>query len=343
MTNTPDRIALVMGLGRSGTTFLAKLIDTAPEVLYRHEPDVLLKTNVPNICARDQFDAHIAGAKELVAAMAHCRHWRSAGTRPLFDKSYRSRSANLAYRMMALGSKVARRLHLPVVDSLPDLVRTDHGEVLYLIKSVSSLGRAGLFGKAVPHLAAVHIIRHPCAVFTSLRTGMDKGLMRTKIRMKPLFAHQESNNYPITLKEITNASFEEQIAYRWMLTNDKAAGDMADSSSYLQVRYEDLCTDVDRVSRTIFDHLGLERGAQTERFINEITQDPSDDQRQVGYFKVKRPITSAINKWKDKLEPQTIERIRYIVSHSPLGRAYFNEACPQEQYSPKSTPQRGRG
>jgi len=325
MTNTPDRIALVMGLGRSGTTFLAKLIDTAPEVLYRHEPDVLLKTDIPNICGRDQFDAHMPAAKDFVDAMAHCRHWRSSGTRPLFAKSYRSGPANLAYRMMILSSKAARRLHLPVADSLPDLVGPDRGDVLYLIKSVSSLGRAGLFGKAVPHLAAVHIVRHPCAVYASLRAGMDKGLMRTKIRMKPLFAHHESAHYPFTLNAIADASFEEQIAYRWMLTNDKAAGDMVGSSAYLQLRYEDLCTDVDRVSRNIFDHLGIKRGPQTQRFIDEITQASSDDQRQIGYFKVKRPITSAVDKWKSQLEPDTVERIRKIVVHSPLGRAYFDE------------------
>ncbi len=325
MTKPPDRIALVMGLGRSGTTFLAKLIDTAPQVLYRHEPDALLPTDLPSLCAADQIGTHLTKARDYVRAMADCRLSKSNGTRPLFAKSYRSRLDDLTYRTMIMSSKIGRRFRLPIGDSIPDLVRTRHQDMLYLIKSVSALGRAQLFSRAVPQLACIHIVRHPCAVYASLQSGRKRGLMQTKIRLEPLFEQPESAQYPFTREEMTNATFEEQIAYRWMLTNDKAAIDMAESSRYFRVSYEDLCTDIDRVSRRVFDHLNLPLCTQTKRFINEISNTSHEGADRVGYFDVKRSIGSAINKWKTQLGQETIERIRAVVSHSPLGRMYFDE------------------
>lgn len=325
MTKTPDRIALVMGLGRSGTTFLAKLIDSAPDVLYRHEPDAVLPTDLPSFCDPSHLEPHLGKARDYVLAMAGCRRFRSAGTLPIFKKSFRSGVGNLAFKALVLGSKAARRLKLPIMDSLPDFSHSGTTDRLTLIKSVSALGRARLFGEAVPDMTSVHIIRHPCAVYASLHRGIEQGLMRAKPPIKPLFTFPESRNYPFSYKEIANATFEEQVAFRWMVTNDKAANDMAGSPRYLRVGYEELCTDVDQVSRRIFDHFGLKIGTQTERFIDEISSTPEDSAEGVGYFDVQRSINSGIDKWKTQLDADTIERIQKIVSHSPLGRAYFEK------------------
>ncbi|NJO38125.1 MAG: sulfotransferase [Rhizobiales bacterium] len=317
---------MLLGLGRSGTTFLAKLIDSAPDVLYRHEPDAVLPTDLPAYVDADQLAPHLARAKDYVLAMADCRHWRAADHLPIFRKAYRGVPADAAYRLLVLSTKIARRCRLQRWQNLPDLVDRSSGGRLHLIKSVSALGRARLFAEAVPGLAVIHIIRHPCAVCASLRVGIEKGVMGAKIALKPLFAQKESEKYPFSLEEIERAPLEQQIAYRWMLANDKAAADMAGRPTYLQIRYEDLCANVDRVSCQVFEHLGLTLGPQTRRFIAEISKAPTDRERAVGYFRVQRPITSAVDKWKNQLDPRTVDRISDIVSHSPLGRAYFDGA-----------------
>ncbi|MEZ5931297.1 MAG: sulfotransferase [Alphaproteobacteria bacterium] len=315
---------MLLGLGRSGTTFLAKLIDSAPEVLYRHEPDAVLPTDLPVYVDGDDLERHMAMAKDYVHAMATCRHWRAADHLPIFKKAFRGTFADAAYRLLVLSTKMARRCRLQPWESMPDLVDRDDGVRLHLIKSVSALGRARLFAEAVPKMRMIHIIRHPCAVYASLRVGIDKGVMGSNVALKPLFSQKQSQEYPFSLKQLENAPFEQQVAYRWMLANDKAAADLAGTSRYLRVVYEDLCTDVDRVSRQVFEHLGLTTGVQTRRFIEEISEKPGAGQRDVGYFRVKRPITSAVDKWKSQLDAQTVDRIREIVSHSPLGRAYFD-------------------
>jgi hypothetical protein len=325
MPNPEDRIAFVMGLGRSGTTFLAKLIDSSPRVLYRHEPDALAPSDIPSLLNRGDLEGHLPKARAYVEAMAACRKTRASCHAPTFDKAYRSAFGNFLFPPLAYCSKAAERLGLPLPGGAPDMIRRHRGEIVYLIKSVSSLGRAALYRRAVPGVRYVHILRHPCAVYASLQVGVEKGVMAPDVFLNALFGLEEAARYPFSRREMENASFEEQVAFRWMLLNDKAAADMADSPDYLRIRYEDLCSDVDRVSRQVFDHLGIEIDGQTRRFIDSLRQAPGERRAKPGYFKVTRPIMSAVDKWRARLDPESVERMRRVVSCSALGRAYFED------------------
>lgn len=330
MSERSPRLGLVMGLGRSGTTFLAKLIDSSPDVLYRHEPDAVVPTDMPSLVSREDLERHLPNARAFVAAMMQCRRLRANGHQPVFKKAYRSAVGNLAFPPMVLSTKFAERLRLSLPDTMPDLINGDGSDMLCLIKSVSALGRARLFAEASPDMASVHILRHPCAVIASMRVGIGKGVMGSSVYLTSLFAQKESARYPFTFEQMQEATHEEQAAYRWMLLNDKAAADMEGARGYLQVRYEDLCNHVDHTSRQVFDHLGLTIGAQTERFIRDISRPSETTRASSGYFKIKRPITSALDKWKTQLKPDEVDRIRAVVSHSPLGRAYFGDDAMSE-------------
>ncbi|NJO39064.1 MAG: sulfotransferase [Rhizobiales bacterium] len=331
MTDPQQRIAFIMGLGRSGTTFLAKLIDSSPDVLYRHEPDAILPVDMPALLHRSDLQPHLPKARDYLRAMSHCRRRRSASHVPVFTKGYRSALANLAFRPMVLSTKLAETWRLPLTASVPDLIDRGRGEVVYLIKSVSSLGRARLFADAQPDMPMVHIVRHPCAMIASLKVGIGKGVMAPDVYLRSLFAQKEAASYPYSFEAMEKASYEEQAAFRWMLMNDKAAADMAGHPRYLQIAYEDLCRQVDRVAAQVFDHIGIKIGAQTRAFIDSVSrrEDPAAmgaEARRTGYFKIDRPIASALDKWRTALEPETVARIRDVVSHSPLGRHYFEAA-----------------
>src|SRR4051794_31786731 len=68
---------LVLGFPRSGTTWLAKIFDSHPDVLYRHEPDELTMT-----------DPGLTPAAQIRAWLLQ-RGLRAAGKRPSFPKSWR--------------------------------------------------------------------------------------------------------------------------------------------------------------------------------------------------------------------------------------------------------------
>src|SRR6185312_9542294 len=71
-------VILVLGSPRSGTTWLAKILDSHPDVIYRHEPDEYLPP-VPGKDSRAQIQAWI-DAREL----------RVATKKPFFQKSWQS-------------------------------------------------------------------------------------------------------------------------------------------------------------------------------------------------------------------------------------------------------------
>lgn len=317
------KVAFILGLGRSGTTFLAKLIDSSPKVLYRHEPDAVLPIEVPSLLNDHDLPSHLPTARIYVEKMIQCRESRVSCHLPIFRKSYRSRFANFVFPPLTMSSKLAQRYKLPVLPRLPDLIGSDDQDVTYLIKSVSSLGHARLLDAAMPGMTYIHILRHPCAVYASLMVGIEKGIMAPDVYLKSLFLLGETAGYPFCYDDISNATFEEQVAYRWMLLNGKAAKDMAAARGYLQIRYEDLCTNVEAVSREIFDHLGLDLQDQTRQFMSSISRDSNVSATSTSYFKINRPITSAVDKWKAQVEPASVERIRNIVAHSEIGRAYF--------------------
>lgn len=51
-----ERIVLILGAPRSGTSWLAKMFDSHPDVLYRHEPDTVRRAeDLPWTCEPDQI------------------------------------------------------------------------------------------------------------------------------------------------------------------------------------------------------------------------------------------------------------------------------------------------
>ena len=60
----PRDPVFIVGTARSGTTFLAKLLDSHPDVLYRHEPDsVLVNTEIPFLQRREDLGTFLAPAR----------------------------------------------------------------------------------------------------------------------------------------------------------------------------------------------------------------------------------------------------------------------------------------
>ncbi len=87
----PRDPVFIIGGARSGTTILAKLLDSHPDVLYRHEPDsILVNTEIPFLPRREELETYLAPARHYLDALRHVRATKVSGQRPVFDKTYRS-------------------------------------------------------------------------------------------------------------------------------------------------------------------------------------------------------------------------------------------------------------
>src|SRR4051794_11152696 len=112
-----ERAILVSGSPRSGTTWLAKLLDSHPDVLYRHEPDEV-SPPIPGADPRSQLVAWI-----------NERRLRCAAKAPFFRKSWLPTPLALLRTTLARGLKGFSRLTgsdvLEAAIPIPDIVPID--------------------------------------------------------------------------------------------------------------------------------------------------------------------------------------------------------------------------
>lgn len=321
---TKDPIYVVGG-ARSGTTILAKLFDSHPDILYRHEPDsVLSNSTIPHIPRHDEIEALIPAAGAYLDALCHVRSSKVSGRLPVFDKSYRSKLRKTEFEAAIFLAKVLERVSIAFGVkhvSVPDFI--DHraaNRLRYLIKSVDVPWRTPLYSRARPAWHYIHIVRHPCAVLLSKLAGIELNLMSNEVYYRTAFEAGMVTDYPFTLKDIEGCSFEEKVAFGWMICNQRISDDMTGQDNYLQLRYEDLCRDMTGVTKQLFEFVDLTFDQQTQEFLAHLD---ASDAGSGHYFDVIRSPKGSIDKWRRGLSSQQIDRVERMVSFSAIGRDFF--------------------
>jgi hypothetical protein len=135
------QLLLLFGMPRSGTTWIAKIFDSHPDTLYRHEPDASGALNAIPLATPITDANHFATViKKFVAELPSLNSPRAVGSLPMFPKSYNSSAHLLVKRFTALASKASE----PFLGELPvrDFINYQTaGRILVVWKSIESLGR----------------------------------------------------------------------------------------------------------------------------------------------------------------------------------------------------------
>jgi hypothetical protein len=316
---------LILGSGRSGTTFLGKLFDSHPDVLYRHEPDsILIDRSLPFLPQVEDIDRHCARAAAYLNELACVRAPKVSAQLPFFRKNYRDPLRQQLFESTAILAKAVTRMPVGSLYReirVPDLIGPSRRSGARLVmKSVSSPCRARLFAEAHPELKIVHLVRHPCGLVASQLRGVRMGLMKPDLYLDVLFELRETHGYGLGLDELRQMSYEEQFAFQWMVQNDKILREMADRKNYRLVRYEDLCSDTTTLLAELFPFCGLEQGEQTRAFLDRLESQPTGSGAR--YFSVMRSPASAASTWRTELSTDTVRRIMTIVNDSRIGRIF---------------------
>jgi hypothetical protein len=101
-------LILLFGMPRSGTTWIAKIFDSHPNTLYRHEPDSggALKP-IPLIAPVADAERYQAIIAKFTERLPQIRTSRVAGSLPLFPKQYQSSAHLLLRRFSVLATKAS--------------------------------------------------------------------------------------------------------------------------------------------------------------------------------------------------------------------------------------------
>lgn len=312
----------ILGVPRSGTTWLGKIFDSHPGTQYRHEPDSggMLR-EVPLHASPEPGGTEADHMRQFLVQLPNYRSVKVCGKLPLFRKRYMTGWRGLAHRTSVYAAKaVSSWAALPVVEPID----RRHDDPVPVWKSIESAGRAGLIAEAEPAGRVILIVRHPCGQIDSTLRGEaerrftddcpaadDWGIFRL------LLETPQAQRRGLTMDMLRQTGPEERLAWRWLLFNEKAMEELRGRANTYVVRYEDLCFEPLTTSRTLFLFAGLQWDAAVEAFLATSTE--GDDER---YYSVRRDPGTAALSWRNHLDQDVIDCIERVVQGSAPGRLF---------------------
>ena len=176
-----DKAILILGAPRSGTSWLAKIFDSHPDVLYRHEPDTVLRNDdLPWMCMPEEVPIYRDAARDYLRRLFDTATLKTAGSLPIFPKRHLGAvgaqlRTGMIYGLRAIEQVPGTRRLLRGI-AIPDLLdMAAHPELRLVLKSVSSRGRARLFAEALPGMKIIFILRDPWGQVASMLRGAALG------------------------------------------------------------------------------------------------------------------------------------------------------------------------
>lgn len=322
MTRSPDvsKSICIVGAGRSGTTWLAKIFDSHPGVLYRHEPDVIAP---PPPALED-------GALEsLLRQWAGNTALRASGKRPQFPKAWQSPLLGFVRGLLVLGLLAAGSIEAlrGAMERLPLWEPGDPRRARFVFKTVDWRDGVVRLARALPNARVVLLLRSPQAQVASVLRGLSRGRFGLREGL-PLPIDLPGTLRTAAAHGIDAEAFAAlppaaQLAWNWLSFNDALHRDLAELPNVRVVIYRDLCADPVGRARDLFAFAGLNWTGQTERFVRSSAQGRGD----APYYSVFQDSSVTLNRWRGQLPREDVELIWRIASISPLARYWPELAC----------------
>lgn len=319
-----DRIVLILGAPRSGTSWLGKAFDSHPNVILRHEPDTVLReSRLPGICLPAETDRYQDQARDYLHRLMNVRTLKTSGQLPLYPKNYQSSIARHARTGLVLGLHVAGKVlglgNALRTFSIPDAITGgDLSRVHLVLKSVSSLGRARLFAQALPGVRIVHLIRSPFGQVASVMRGLKENRFEDPSAVAEVLQTRLAAAYGLTEEKLRAMPTVQQLAWHWSILNQLALEELADIPNVQIVRYMDMVLDPLAEAQRIFAGCGLEWHEQTARFLRNSTSFSGPDL----YYQVYKNGTEPLFKWRQDLARDDVSRILEVVKATPVSKIY---------------------
>lgn len=316
---TQDTVAM-MGLGRSGSTWISKVIDSSPSVFYLHEPDYVRRVEcLPYVSDANDFEVWGRYVNDFVSLLPSLCCSRSALKLPLFPKDYIQTSSErwkyYIFQLKLRADQVRFRGRVRV-RRYPASAR--RAKVLFW-KSVNLAGSIGTFLRAVPEQKILHVVRHPCGFIDSVLRGEKSGRLGSKIPSSEdagLFDFamrtQVARRLGLQTADWLHFSKVERLAYLWLCINEQAAEDAQGRENYMLVYFDEFCISSLEYAKRVFDFIDLEVTPQTQMFLESSTSKHSSS-----YYSVNRKSDQVPQLWKGNLDQESIDTILRIANSMP--------------------------
>ena len=257
----PDGVIFVVGAPRSGTTWLAKILDSHPDVMYRHEPDEVIPS--PNDLDATNIDA-------LVGRWVADRSLRTSTKGPFFPKSWQTTPARLlraavacGLRGLPLATDFVSRLPIPI--SAPSIRRGSSSRPSAgAMASASPLGRCPPAGSSSSCGSPARRSFRSCGALAKAGSGCAKAATFRSTRSSAMAC---AARYGIDRAAFARLPDAAKYAWGWAAFNETVETALSGLPNVRFIRYEDLCEYPQHTAREAMAFAGLTWHAQTADFV----------------------------------------------------------------------------
>ncbi len=307
--------ALLVGMPRSGTTWLAKGIDRHKNTVYFHEPDSEIKIQVPHLTEESEITNYIDTVKTYLPTIADNRALKVIGRLPFYPKEKLSALALNLNRAKVYYAKVANKLFKNVNIKHASVYFPKNKDNLYFWKSIESPARLNTLAKANPQMPIAYVVRHPCGVINSELRGISSQKFDSELAifnalglMKELVESTTGKKLGFSMEQFKAMNPAQRLAVRWLVYNEKALDDIEQNPNIKLFIYEDICEKPQAGFEALYQHLNITNNGEIEEYVKETTTSEES-----AYYSInKDPLQSAL-KWRKQLSAEDQLAIKDIL------------------------------
>lgn len=308
-------LAFIFGSARSGTTWLAKLLDSSRDVLYVHEPcskgkGLVLHEAIATLASGLEISVALRerALAELVMNSAQFSH------PPFFAKNFGvgAQSTSIRWLLARVATLKSLTVHSRTAAAAVRMIVVKDGLAPYSLP----------LAKAIDAKCIV-LLRHPCAVVSSLIRGQRLGTMAPICRETFWAADCVAlDSLGYSKAQLMQLTEDECLALMWLVTNRRIPA-LSTLPWIRVVNYSTLVREPLMELKRICSWLGLDVATQMVDFLDASTRPRYDWFRGLWgpkklYFSVARRCLDPDTIWKQEMTHASVERVLKIVSQFPV-------------------------
>lgn len=317
MNNISDiSIYLILGYPRSGTTWLASLFNTHPDVIYRHEMIGRCYMDFPDdLFKKLKYDYQLSDDDYLKVLKIILSPNVESDRAPFFAKRHLLiPSPKLHYILWV----AARTVYF--LKPLYKLLYQPRGNKLSLvIKETRSTMNMDSIIQSIRSKKNIILFRHPCGAIASALNGIKNGNMTpsTIEDREYWFSENKARDYIKALSPDTNLIRDlpehEYLALRWRQQNEDYLEFKNQDMDNIYIHYEDFMANQEKSSKALFKLLSLAYVESVEEFIQissgQSHHKPILKDSSSSYYSVYRSQGFNPNHWRQSLSSEEISGI----------------------------------
>ena len=328
-----DNLIFVCGNQRSGTTWLANILDSSPETLLLIEPfapqynlfkqfphefiyvkppspflSELLRKNVPRLI---NYKSVLFRRSDIGRLAFHFESY-VMGFLVMANRVLRSSRLDFAsnYQLLSLNRVPKRDLYFP----------KHAAPKAWVIKELRLSGKINLIASTFPSAKFILIVRHPVAVVNSVLTWFERGhLGELKQNMDTYLEHLESQcafqSYAEKIEYCKGKSIEYRLALYWLINNEIILKQFAGIENTEVVLYENLAQNPGEEIKKLFEFAGLTFDAQVADYIRKSS---SRSVKRVGVVNTNRISSEYYRQWQSQVSESLRQAVLDITDESEL-------------------------